>query len=233
MSLLSNTFFQHAATYGVQQILIKPRERKIASSIGIITADAVVEEHHIDTAEITTHPVEIGSMISDHAYMRPSEVVLHLAWSLSTIPPLFSISTGNASADSIIAKASSSLSSSTYNIYKTFTSSTDKLKDTYEKLRQLQSNFIPFSIFTGKRLYKDMLCRELIVETDNKKEDSLFARMTCQQVLLVNTFTAKPQDVKIDLPRTASPTDTGSVTPSLIDIGKNFSFSTLIRRLIP
>jgi hypothetical protein len=38
----------------------------------------VVSEKHSDTLEITEHPVETGAAISDHAYKRPSEVVMEV-----------------------------------------------------------------------------------------------------------------------------------------------------------
>jgi len=216
MTLLSSTFFNLAAQYGLQKTLVKPRVRKIdgGKDLGVITADAVIEEHHIDSTEITQHPIEVGSTISDHAFMKPAELILHMAWSNSTIGPIPGIpSTSNAIADDLIAKASTVVSSNTYNIYKAFTDDTDKLMVNYNTLRSLQNRFILFTVYTGKRIYQNMLCKELIVETDYKKEESLFVRMTCQQVILVNTFSAPAQEVKTNLPMTDSPTSVGSVNP--------------------
>jgi hypothetical protein len=42
--------------------------------------DVVVSEKHSDTLEITEHPVETGAAISDHAYKRPSEVVMEVGF---------------------------------------------------------------------------------------------------------------------------------------------------------
>lgn len=53
-------------------------------ALGEIVADAVLEERHEDETEITRHPVEVGSTISDHAYDLPAEIVLTYVWSMSS-----------------------------------------------------------------------------------------------------------------------------------------------------
>jgi hypothetical protein len=50
-------------------------------SIGGIIANVTVEELHLDRLEITDHPVEVGAVISDHAYVRPVSVTIHAGWS--------------------------------------------------------------------------------------------------------------------------------------------------------
>lgn len=52
-------------------------------SIGFIIPDVTIEEIHIDTMQITDHPVEIGAAISDHAFMQPVEVQMTVGWSNS------------------------------------------------------------------------------------------------------------------------------------------------------
>jgi hypothetical protein len=47
----------------------------------IIQADAVIEEQHADTSEITRHPVEQGSQISDNAVDLFPEFTLVYTWS--------------------------------------------------------------------------------------------------------------------------------------------------------
>lgn len=53
--------------------------------IGDMVADVTIEEQHTDTLIITEHPVEQGASISDHAYHNPSELVLRVAWSNSSV----------------------------------------------------------------------------------------------------------------------------------------------------
>lgn len=50
------------------------------SKIGSLLPDCVVEEVYEDRAQITAHPVERGSNISDHAYILPKQVEMRIAW---------------------------------------------------------------------------------------------------------------------------------------------------------
>lgn len=43
-------------------------------------ADVTIEEVQRDELVITEHPVEQGAPISDHAYKRPSEVIIRAGW---------------------------------------------------------------------------------------------------------------------------------------------------------
>jgi len=61
-------------------LIQRPRQRMI----GTIIPDVTIEEVHHDELVITDHPVEIGSTISDHAFMRPVEVQMRVGWSDST-----------------------------------------------------------------------------------------------------------------------------------------------------
>lgn len=59
--------------------------------IGLIVPSVVVSEKHSDTLEITEHPVEIGAAVADHAYKRPSEVVLVVVRCLISLTPPLSV----------------------------------------------------------------------------------------------------------------------------------------------
>lgn len=54
-----------------------------ARSIAGIVANVTVEEIHLDELIITEHPIEQGSVVTDHAYKRPAKVVLRVGWSNS------------------------------------------------------------------------------------------------------------------------------------------------------
>ncbi len=51
--------------------------------IGTLIPGVVLEEDGRDEMEITQHPVEHGAPITDHAYMRPAELMMRCAWSAS------------------------------------------------------------------------------------------------------------------------------------------------------
>lgn len=51
--------------------------------IGGIVAEVTIEEVERDELVITEHPVEQGAPIADHAFKRPSVVVIRAGWSMS------------------------------------------------------------------------------------------------------------------------------------------------------
>ena len=67
----------------VSDVLLIRTPRAISGPFGIILPDCVVEETSRDDVQITDHPVEIGTVISDHAYKKPREVTLRWSWSNS------------------------------------------------------------------------------------------------------------------------------------------------------
>ncbi|WP_051988468.1 phage baseplate protein [Bosea sp. UNC402CLCol] len=52
--------------------------------IGTLIPDVVIREISKDEMVVTDHPVERGASISDHAFFRPSEIEMQIAWSDST-----------------------------------------------------------------------------------------------------------------------------------------------------
>ncbi|MBC7074658.1 MAG: hypothetical protein H5T98_01020 [Syntrophomonadaceae bacterium] len=64
---------------------------KTFRSIGGIVAQATLAERHYDMLTITSHPTELGSKISDHAYKEPVEVDLSIGWGGGTFTPLDTI----------------------------------------------------------------------------------------------------------------------------------------------
>jgi hypothetical protein len=57
-------------------------------SIGGFVANVTIEEDHNDEIEISDHPVEQGSEISDNAYKRPPSVTITAGWSNSSLSAL-------------------------------------------------------------------------------------------------------------------------------------------------
>lgn len=55
-----------------------------ARQIGTLIPDVVIREISKDEVVITDHPVERGAAISDHAFLRPVEIEMQIAWSDST-----------------------------------------------------------------------------------------------------------------------------------------------------
>jgi len=92
----------------------------------------------------------------------------------------------------------------------------------YGVLLRWQASLAPFVLYTGKRVYNDMLIQSLTVTTDEKSEFSLMADITCRQIIRVRVSTAQAstsQDPAAheEPDKTASGSDKGT-TPTR-DIG--------------
>lgn len=80
---LSTALSVGLTAFEIGNALLIRRPRAISGDFGIIIPDCVVEETGRDDVTITDHPVEIGSVISDHAYRKPREITLRWSWTNS------------------------------------------------------------------------------------------------------------------------------------------------------
>ncbi|HHS9738672.1 TPA: phage baseplate protein [Raoultella ornithinolytica] len=173
--------------------------------IGLIVPSVVISEKHNDTLEITEHPVEVGAAISDHAYRRPSEVVMQVGFA------------GGGSLLDFLDTTSFGLSAGL------------SPKETYQELLDLQNSRVPFDVVTGKRIYTNMLIRALEVTTDRTSENVLSAVLTLREVIITSTTTtqvAAKADMKLGA-NTSAVQNSGVKTPtpkneSLLSRGVSF-----------
>ncbi|MEL0553467.1 phage baseplate protein [Raoultella lignicola] len=152
--------------------LFQQQSRKI----GLIVPSVVISEKHNDTLEITEHPVEVGAAISDHAYRRPSEVIMQVGFA------------GGGSLLDFLDTTSIGLGIGL------------SPKETYQELLDLQNSRVPFDVVTGKRIYTNMLIRALEVTTDRTSENVLSAVLTLREVIITSTTTtqvAAKEDMKL------------------------------------
>ena len=68
------------AEFALAQALLVPLVKR---TIGVLLPDVTIRERHTDELEITEHPVETGTVIADHAFRRPAEVVIECGFSKS------------------------------------------------------------------------------------------------------------------------------------------------------
>ncbi|NIF20257.1 phage baseplate protein [Candidatus Pantoea multigeneris] len=155
--------------------LLKLSTRKI----GVVVPDVVISEKHSDLLEITEHPVEKGAPVADHAFKRPSEVVMEVGFS------------GGGSLLDLLDTSSVGLSLGL------------SPKEVYQQLLDIQTSRIPFDVVTGKRKYSNMLIRELSVVTDKTTENVLSATLSLRQVIITSTQTTTVAD-KADMTQGAS-----------------------------
>lgn len=177
-------------------------------TIGGIQIQATLEEVYSDTLQVTEHPVEFGAAITDHAYKRPSEVVLRCGWSNSTLASLAGAVAAFFNGGGL--------------------SASDYVSGVYSQLLALQESRIPFSITTNKRQYDDMLIVGLSSTVDNTTSNMLMLTATCRQIIIVSTqattlpgmdsqadpaSTAETDNVGVVQPQSGSPSPGGSVSP--------------------
>lgn len=138
--------------------------------IGVVVPSVVISEKHSDVLEITEHPVENKAPISDHAFKRPSELVMEV---------------GFAGGGSLLDFASGITATGLPGL---------SPRETYEELLNLQASREPFDVVTGKRLYSNMLIRVLDVTTDRTSENVLMATLTLREVLITSTQNVQVAD---------------------------------------
>lgn len=138
--------------------------------IGLIVPDVVISEKHSDTLEITEHPVEDKAPVADHAFRRPSDLVMEVGFA------------GGGSLLDLLDTSAIGLSLGL------------SPKETYQELIDLQRSRVPFSVTTGKRIYTNMLIRVLDVTTDKTTENVLAATLTLREVLITQTQSVNVAD---------------------------------------
>lgn len=152
-------------------ILIRPRR-----SIGDIVAQVTIEEAHHDDVQITDHPVEQGAVITDHAYELPAELTIRCAWSNSP---------SNAN---LVSGAVGAVTGTIAGLQSLVTgNSASQVRDVYDKLLKLKAARQPFTVYTGKRKYADMLIKSLSSTTDKEHESMLEVTVVLRQLILVRT----------------------------------------------
>lgn len=131
--------------------------------IGIFVPDVVVSEKHVDTLEITEHPVETGAPINDHAYKRASEVTIECGFA------------GGGSILDFVDVSGIGLGIGL------------SPKEVYQQLLELQTARVPFDVVTGKRTYSNMLIRAIEVTTERATENVLSCVLTLREALITQT----------------------------------------------
>lgn len=135
----------------------------ISRHIGGLTFDAVVSEQHTATLEVTDIPVESGVSITDHAYVKPYQLVIEAGVSST---PLRNTGDPYGTGDARVANA-------------------------HDALLKLQASREPFDVQTGLKLYSNMILQEISTMQDKDTSSVLAFRATLREIIFVNTETVK------------------------------------------
>lgn len=192
-------FVLPAASLGVGALLIRPRRGFFPSGdagpVEPIIAQATIEETHQDELDITDHPVEQGSTISDHAFKRPERVIIRCAWSNSPSGPTSIVSQAVSLGATLISPVVGLISAVAPTIQAAQSiltgNSIDQVRSIYKILLALQASRIPFDILTAKRSYTSMMFESLSTTTGEKTENSMILTAACRQVIIVTTQTVQ------------------------------------------
>lgn len=207
-----------AVQLGVDAILVKPKR-----GIGPFVAHATLRERHVDELDVVDHPVEAGSPMSDHAFKRPPEVTIECAWSDS--PPSSNVLQGLSQAASGTLNGITSILSG---------NSPNQVKAVYANLVKLQETKTLVDVYTGKRVYKNMLLKSMIVETDAKHEHVLRVEATMRQVFIAQVqvvTVGAPPDQQAD-PQATMPS-VGKGVKQLTGAPKTFSTAQAAKAINP
>ncbi|WCM21356.1 hypothetical protein NDK50_07885 [Paraburkholderia bryophila] len=187
------------------QYLSRNRKRGFDDGSGtFIIPDATIEEVHTDDMEITDHPVEQGATISDHAFKRHAEVIVTAGWSdspnnsgLSTQLVGFAANSNSAVRAVIGAAEFAASAVGTIANIVNGTGAGSPSSAAYAELVSMQSNRTLFTIYTGKRMYQNMLIKSLATTTDQKTENSAVIRISFRQILMAQTQTVTVPDSSV------------------------------------
>lgn len=146
-------------------------------SIGTIVPQVVIEEQAIDDLFITSHPVERGANITDHAVKQPVQLLMRCGWSYS---------------GTLTNITSSGLAPGP--------------REAYQALLDLQDSRQPFDVVTPKRTYKNMLIKRLTQTTATDSENALLVEVEMQEVILVDAILG-PANGTVGQAQSVSPTD--------------------------
>ena len=164
--------------------------------IGVLTLDASVEETHTSASEVTEHPVEEGTNISDHIRPLPDTLEIN---GIVTNHPLFLLPS---------LRAPSPIQGDNQ-------SQSDRVKAAYDKLQELQKSGELVRVITSLREYERMAITGFSVIRNAPNGNVLNATISLREI-----FTAQVETTEAPVPvnKTAAKTvDQGKKTTKAAD----------------
>lgn len=125
--------------------------------------DAIFSAQHNTSLNITSHPVQSGADISDHAYEEPKKLTFDIG--MSDVMQSF-----------IVGQYSDNRSRSV---------------SAFKKLRELQNQRLPVTVVTKLGTYKNMMIENISTIDDNKTTFGLRATVILREIFVVNVTTVK------------------------------------------
>lgn len=167
--------------------LFGPRQRvRVALRVGeslstLLQFDASVSENHMSELDVTEHPVERGSDITDHVRLRPNALEMTVIMSNRPI--------------AILASQNASLGIKGGN-------PTERDKDAFAEMLRWQTEGLLLTIVTTLRTYENMILQRIAPTRDAANGKVLRASLSFREILTAETqigdapVPAAPQDKK-------------------------------------
>lgn len=135
----------------------------VKTNIGGMFFDAFLRLDHTSKLNITSHPVQTGANISDHAYLEPKQITIEIGMS-------------DVAKDLITNQ---------------FSGGWSKSVTAYQKLRELQASRVPLDVLTRLGIYRNMLIETITAPDDYRTLSGLKATITMKEVLVASVQTVK------------------------------------------
>lgn len=160
-----------------------------------IIPDVTIAEVHSDEVTVTSHPVDTGAQIADHAFRQPAVVICTFGWSDSSrlVNSLF---------DGSLFKG------------------IESVKDVYDKLLRIKDARQVLKLSTGKRVYDAVIITKLMTTTTVDTENSAIIEVTFQEILTARARTVRLASVtQSNASRTAGTSNGGNRSAQQILLG--------------
>lgn len=140
------------------------------TNIGGVFFDGFFDIEHRSDLKITSHPVQLGASVSDHAYMEPVEVTMTVRMS-------------DCNEDIVLNQFASNDNGATY--------TTERNQNAFAILQGLQRSRVPMMVNTRLRRYENMLIKSISAQDDGDRLFGLEATVTLQEVIVAQAETVK------------------------------------------
>jgi len=147
---------------------------KTKATVGVMQFDCSVDENHVDEAEITDHPVEIGSNVSDHIRKMPATLELNGIVTNTPVTILASLLGGSP-------------------LTTDFLPTIERVEVAYAELRRLQEDGELVTVVTSLREYENMAVKSVAAKRNAANGNILDVIVNLQEVILASALA-------IDLP---------------------------------
>lgn len=148
--------------------------RATLTKIDTLTIDATISEQHASTSDVTDHPVEEGSDVSDHKRDKPDTLKIE---GLISNTPINRGQNTRSGLRSFVDTVSDTLSN--------MDARPGYAEGAYNTLRALKESGKLITVITGLRVYENMMLTELSAPRDSKTGDALSFTCTLREVRIV------------------------------------------------